>query len=415
MSEQDKNRDCGILIGGGGMVGFLLAIGLARAGIETILVDQETPADRDCAEYDGRASALALGSQRILETLGLWAGMAEAASPILDIRVADGAWSQGGESRAFVHYDHRDLPEAEPFGWIVENRIIRRALAAALPTLPRLRLIAPARIVGMASETAGRSIALADGRRLRARLVIAADGRQSALRGFAGIAARRFDYTHDAIVLTVAHEKPHRQVAHEIFLPAGPFAMLPLPDETLPDGTIRHRSSIVWTEERALIPWLLGLDDAALGREIERRFGTSLGTIRPLGPRFSYPLQLTLADRYGEDGFVLVGDAAHGIHPVAGQGFNLGIRDAAALAETLIEAHRLGLDIGSLATLDSYIRGRRFDNLLMAGFTDCLVRLFSNESASLRLARNLGFSAFDRLKPLKRFAMRYAMGIPVGG
>lgn len=409
------NRDCEVLIGGGGMVGFLLAIALAKAGIETILVDRETPADQDRAEYDGRASALALGSQQFLEKLGLWAGMAGAASPILDIRVADGAWSQGGESRFFVHYDHRDLPEARPFGWIVENRIIRRALAAALPDLPRLRLIAPARIVGMARETIGRSISLADGRSLGARLVVASDGRQSALRGFAGIAARRFDYKHDAIVLTVAHEKPHRDVAHEIFLPAGPFAMLPMTDEILPQGGLRHRSSIVWTEERALIPWLLGLDDAALGREIARRFGASLGALSPLGPRFSYPLQLSLADRYGEDGFVLVGDAAHGIHPVAGQGFNLGVRDAEALAQTLIEAHRLGLDIGSLATLDPYIRRRRFDNLLMAGFTDSLVRLFSNESASLRLARNLGFFAFDRLKPLKRFAMRYAMGIPLGG
>jgi len=172
-----------------------------------------------------------------------------------------------------------------------------------------------------------------------------------------------------------------------------------------------HRSSIVWTEDPRIVSWLLSLDDASLGSEIERRFGTTLGTLRPIGPRFSYPMRLLLADAYAKDGAVLVGDAAHAIHPVAGQGFNLGVRDVAALAEALVDGHRLGLDIGSLAVLENYARWRRFDNLLLTGFTDGLVRLFSNDLPPVRLARDLGFFAFNLAKPLKRMAMRHAMGV----
>ena len=200
-------------------------------------------------------------------------------------------------------------------------------------------------------------------------------------------------------------------MAHEHFLPVKPFAMLPMVDDVDAAGVPRHRSSIVWTEDPRLAPMLLALDDDALAAEILRRFGDTLGAVRPIGPRFSYPLKLLLADAYVKDGLALVGDAAHAIHPIAGQGFNLGVRDVAALAEILVDAHRLGLDLGSLAVLEGYARWRRFDNLLLAGVTDGLTRLFSNDLPPVRLARDLGFFLFNKAKPLKRLAMRHAMGV----
>ncbi len=226
----------------------------------------------------------------------------------------------------------------------------------------------------------------------------------------AAITARQFGYRQTAIVCTVTHEKPHNGVAHEHFLPAGPFAMLPMTDEVLADGR-RHRSSIVWSEDPRLVPMLLNLDDDAFGKEIERRFGMSLGQVRPLGPRFSYPLTMTLADTYVRERFALTGDAAHGIHPIAGQGFNLGVRDVAALAEVLVDAARAGLDLGSMEVLERYARWRRFDNLMLSTFMDGLTRLFSNDFAPLRLARDVGFAIFNRTMPLKRLAVRHAMGI----
>jgi 2-octaprenyl-6-methoxyphenol hydroxylase len=246
---------------------------------------------------------------------------------------------------------------------------------------------------------------------LTAQLIVAADGKQSGLRRMAGIAAREFGYRQTAIVCTVMHEQPHHGVAHEHFLPAGPFAMLPMTDERLADGTARHRSSIVWSEDPRLVPMLLKLNDVAFGKEIERRFGPSLGEVRPLGPRFSYPLTMVLADSYVRPRFALTGDAAHGIHPIAGQGFNLGVRDVAALAEVLVDASRAGLDLGAMEVLDRYARWRRFDNLMLSTFMDGLTRLFSNDFAPLRMARDLGFPIFNRTMPLKRLAMRHAMGV----
>jgi 2-octaprenyl-6-methoxyphenol hydroxylase len=272
--------------------------------------------------------------------------------------------------------------------------------------MPNLTHIAPARVAEVKFESGGAVLRLQDGSEIRTRLVVAADGRGSGVRRYAGIGFKEFGYNQTAIVCTVAHERDHRGVAHENFLPAGPFAMLPMTDA---EGM--HRSSIVWTEDPRIVPWLLSLDDASLGSEIERRFGTSLGKLMPIGPRFSYPMRLLLADAYARDGAVLVGDAAHAIHPVAGQGFNLGVRDVAALAEALVDGHRLGLDLGSLAVLENYARWRRFDNLLLTGFTDGLVRLFSNDLPPVRLARDLGFFAFNLAKPLKRLAMRHAMGV----
>jgi 2-octaprenyl-6-methoxyphenol hydroxylase len=414
-----RNSSPEIAIVGGGLVGMTLAAATSGAGIPTTLIEAEPLPALTEASFDGRSSAIAYGSQQVLAGIGAWEHLAAEASPIREIRVSDGGWrsslaGSAHESPFFVHYDARDLPEGTiapgqqpPFGWIVENRAIRRGLLKRLAEAPNLTHLAPARVAEVRFDGGGARLRLQGGDEIRARLVVAADGRHSAVRRQAGIGFKEFGYNQTAIVCTVAHERDHRGVAHENFLPAGPFAMLPMTDAE--DG--RHRSSIVWTEDPRIVPWLLGLDDASLAAEIERRFGTTLGRLAPIGPRFSYPMRLLLAESYAKDGVVLVGDAAHAIHPVAGQGFNLGVRDVAALAEALVDGHRLGLDPGSLAVLENYARWRRFDNLLLTGFTDGLVRLFSNDLPPLRLARDLGFFAFNLAKPLKRMAMKHAMGV----
>ncbi len=398
-----------VAIAGGGMVGMTLGAALAGAGMNVALIDAQPAAARSAAGFDGRSSAIAYGSRQALSGIGVWSQMAAAAQPILDIRVSD-ATPAGRASRLFLHYDHRDLAgptsTAQPFGWIIENGAIRTALLRHGDSLSTLRHLAPARVAGLESSPAAVRLALEDGRMVRAALAVAADGRDSPLRQMAGIATTEWSYPQSGIVCTVAHERPHHGVANEHFLPAGPFAMLPMVD----DETGRHRSSIVWTERQALAPRMMALDDAGFADEIINRFGATLGRLTPIGGRWSYPLQLVHAARYVGHRLALVGDAAHAIHPIAGQGLNLGLRDVAALAETIVDARRLGLDPGDAVALERYERWRRFDNLLLLAVTDSLNRLFSNDVAPLRLARDLGLALVDRLPPLKRLLMRHAMG-----
>ncbi len=398
-----------VVIVGGGMVGMTLAAALGGAGIPVALVDAQAAAALTDAEYDGRSSAIAYGSQQALAGIGVWPAMRAEAQPILDIRVSDGD-AGGGVSRLFLHYDHRDLHRAAgpaaPLGYIVENRAIRRALLARLAELPAVTHFAPAAVGDVRRGPAGATVVLRDGRRLNGRLVVAADGARSAVRAGAGIAVAGWTYPQTGIVCTVGHEKPHRGVAHEHFLPAGPFAMLPM----TPDGR-QNRSSIVWTERNDLVPSMLALSADEFAAEIERRFGDALGRLAVIGGRFAYPLRLLHAARYVDTRLALIGDAAHVIHPIAGQGLNLGLRDVAALAEALVDARRLGLDIGAAGALDRYQRWRRFDTLLLMAVTDGLNRLFSNDLAPLRLARDLGLAAVHRLPPVKRLLMRQAMGV----
>lgn len=388
-----------VAIVGGGMVGGTLAAALAEADIRVALIDKADPAAQTEEAYDGRTVAIAHATYRLLQAVGLWARLAPHAEPILDIRVSD------GPSLLFLHYDHRELGE-DPLGYIVENRAIRRSLHARLSGLERVRVCAPAGLTRHIVMPDGVALTLADGTELVAAVLIAADGSDSALRRGAGIASTQWDYGQTAIVCTMGHAKPHRGVAHERFLPAGPFAVLPMTDH----AEHGHRSSIVWTEKASLVPAMLALADGDFSHELYRRFGPWLGDVRVIGGRWSYPLRFAHAETYIKPRFALAGDAAHTMHPIAGQGLNIGLRDVAALAEVLVEARRLGLDLGSTAVLERYQRWRRFDNQVLLTVTDSLNRLFSNDVAPVRVARDLGIAAVNRLAPLKRVFMRHAMG-----
>ena len=400
MPATDRTIDVDALIAGGGLVGLSLAIALARAGLAVAVVDREVPRVAASDGFDGRASAIAWGSRQVLAGIGVWERVDALAAPIREIRVSD------GDSPLFLHYDHREIGE-HPLGAIVENRHLRRALHATLAATPGATLLAPAAIASLEPAAGGVRALLAEGGAIRAPLAIACDGRRSALREAAGIRTLEWSYPQTGIVTSIRHELPHCGIAHERFLPAGPFAVLPLVDGE--DGA--HRSSIVWTEREALAPAMLALDDSAFAAEMQARFGDALGRIEVAGPRWAYPLALLQAERYVAARLALAGDAAHAIHPIAGQGLNLGLRDVAALAECIVDAARLGLDIGTGDVLARYERWRRVDNLLLMAATDGLNRLFSNEVAPVKLARDLGLAAVDALAPVKRFFMRHAMGV----
>lgn len=418
------SRDAEVLVAGGGMVGLAFAVALAEAGLEVVVVDHMDPALFREEAFDGRSSAIARGSQQALEVLGLWQGMLPAAAPILDIRISDGrlgSLQRGGASALHLHFASEDVAEdpaaARPLGYIVENIAIRRAGLDRVRTLSNLDFRAPAQLAEVTRRQAGVEARLADGAVIKARLLVAADGRRSAQREAAGIKVMEVDYGQTAIVATVAHSRPHHGVAHEHFLPSGPFALLPMTDapgerKEGEKGETVHRSSLVWTEKRRLVPAMMALDEAAFAAELQRRFGDSLGRLSLWGGRrWSYPLSLLHAERYIDTRLALIGDAAHGIHPIAGQGLNLGLRDVAALAECIVDARRLGLDIGSATVLERYQRWRRFDNMALIAATDSLNRLFSNDLPPVRLLRDLGLAAVNRVPPLKRFFMRHAMGL----
>ncbi len=401
--------DAELLIAGGGLNGLALAIACAGAGLPTILADRQDLAATTAAAFDGRTSAIAYGSRLVLDGIGVWPEIAPEAEPIREIRVAD------DDSPLFLHYDHRDLAagglDPVPLGYIVENRVLRRALLAHAAALPELRLLSPCTVAEIAAGRDGAVAALGDGRSLRVRLVVAADGKESPLRHAAGIRVVEWRYDQIGIVTTVRHERPHGGVAVEHFLPAGPFAILPMTDDGTQAPGHRARSSIVWTENAGLVPHLIAMPDADFTAELAARFGDFLGAVEPVGPRWTYPLALMQAERYAAPRLALLGEAAHVIHPIAGQGLNIGIRDVAALAELIVDARRLGLDIGDPMLLERYQRWRRADAMLLAAVTDGLNRLFSNTITPVRLVRDLGLAAVNRVPPLKRLLMRHAMGM----
>jgi 2-octaprenyl-6-methoxyphenol hydroxylase len=386
-----------IIVCGGGMVGLPLGLAAAQGGLKVVVVDALAPEKVLAAGFDGRVSALAYASVRMLMALGVWPHLESQAQPIREILVTDG--KTGSPASPFsLHFDSQELGAAS-LGHIAENRHIRAALYATMP--PSLRLMAPAAVTGLEVQKGQVIASLSTGEKIQAALAVAADGRDSKLRAAQGIGVIGWSYPQTGIVATVAHEKPHNGVAYEHFLPSGPFAILPM---------TQNRSSLVWTERAEKAPGLLALDDADFNIELPRRFGPHLGATHVIGGRWSYPLSFHLARDFVRPRLALAGDCAHGIHPIAGQGLNLGLKDAAALAETLLDAARLGRDIGALDSLKRYERWRRFDSLALAASTDALNRLFSNDIAPLRHLRDLGLGVVDAIGPARRFLMRHAGG-----
>lgn len=388
-----------VVIVGGGLAGLPLALALAKGGLEVTVIDAIAPATSADPGFDGRTSAIAFSSCRMLDELGVMTRLKGQTQPINDILVSDGR-VRGGASPLFLHFDHREIGD-EPLGQMIENRFLRIALQKSVDAEPAITQIAPATVRKAEFSSAAGTVTLSDGRRLSARLIIAADGRGSPMRKQMGIRTIGWDYGQSGIVTTVEHELPHEGVAQEYFLPGGPFAMLPMTG---------NRCSLVWTEKTAAAKAMVALPDADFANEMRARFGTHLGACRPVGPRWSYPLSMHLARGYVKPRFALLGDAAHGIHPIAGQGLNLGWRDVAAMAEVIVDAARLGLDIGALDILERYERWRRFDNTVLAMTMDGLNRLFSNDIAPVRLARDLGLGIVNRIGPARRLFMRHAGG-----
>ncbi len=384
-----------VIIVGAGLIGTTLACGLSRQGVSVVLIDKADPKDSVAPTFDGRASAIAQTSRVALEGIGLWPLVADKSEPIKEIRVSD------GPSLMFLHYDHADIGD-EPMGHMAENRVLRAGLLALMSETSNLTLLAPVEIARTERRESAARVMLKDGRTVQAPLIAACDGRFSPTRDSAGIVVTGWTYTQHAIVATIDHRKSHHSIAHERFLPSGPFAILPLKGG--------HRSSLVWTEKSTLVDSFMALDDDAFISEIAERVGGFLGDVSLVGPRFCHPLGLQVAERYTDTRLVLVGDAAHGIHPIAGQGLNLGLRDVTALIDIVVDAKRYGLDLAHGAGLGRYQRWRRADNLLMAGMTDVLNRLFSNDVPAIKAARDFGLAAVNGLPPLKRTFMRHAMG-----
>ena len=392
-------KQADILISGGGMVGLPLGLALAHGGLSTVIADAAPPARVVDPKFDGRVSALAYASVRMLMALGVWEALGPHAQPIREILVTDG--KAGQPSSPFsLHFDAAEVG-ADSLGHIAENRHIRSSLHDAVARQSNLTLLTPASVKSLTVSAGGAVARLADGEEISAALVIAADGRDSPLRAEMGVQVIGWSYPQTGIVATVEHERPHNGVAYEHFLPSGPFAILPMTG---------NRSSLVWTEAKSKAPALLALDEDGFNQELSRRFGAHLGKTHVAGPRWSYPLSFHLARDFVRPRFALAGDCAHGIHPIAGQGLNLGLKDAAALAEVLLDAARLGCDVGALDTLKRYERWRRFDSFALAASTDALNRLFSNDIAPLRHLRDLGLGIVDSIGPARRFFMRHAGG-----
>ena len=381
-----------IIIIGAGLVGLTTALACAFKGASVCLLDAAEPAKSD----DGRASAVAASSYKMLEHLGIAADLKGHVQPITDMLIADGA--VGDVSPLTLHFDSRDVEG--PTGYMIENAILKKTLLKRVRASRRIDFRAPVAIGEVLRTSQGVKVTLENKTILTASLLVAADGRKSALRQIAGINVQRFAYDQKAIVTTFEHELPHDGVAHQIFFAGGPLALLPLTNS---------RCSIVWSDTERAIDAAMAIDDMAFTAELARRIGGLLGEIKLCVPRQTFPLSLQMAERYTDERLVLVGDAAHAIHPLAGQGLNMGMRDAAALADVVAESLSVGLDLGG-AAIGEYEAWRNFDNKLLGVTADMLNRLFSNSLAPMRHARRLGLAAVNRFKPAQTFFMNEAAG-----
>ncbi|MEM9968249.1 MAG: FAD-dependent monooxygenase [Pseudomonadota bacterium] len=392
--------DFDIAIVGGGLNGPALAIALADLGCDVVLIDALGSKPRKKAGFDGRAYAIALTSARMLNGIGIWQDVKQYAQPMLDIKVTDGRAGEGA-SPFFMHFDHAEIEEG-PMGYMLEDRHLRRSLLDTAEAHPKIQIKNKRRVHAQIVDETGITLSMDKGPSLRAHLAIGADGRGSGTAQRADIKRISWAYDQTALVCAVTHEKPHFGVAHQFFMPAGPLAILPLTG---------NRSQVVWSEQAATAAAVNELDDPAYLDILRPRFGDFLGQLSLAGTRYTYPLGLSLTHDMIADRVALVGDAAHGVHPIAGQGLNAGMRDVAALAHVIGEAKQRGEDIGAASVLEQYQRWRRFDNATLAVATDSFNRLFSNDNALIRVARGIGMGAVANLSGLRRGFIREASGL----
>ena len=393
-------HDCDIAIVGGGLNGPALALAAAQVGLRVIVLDATSHKPRKNAKFDGRAYALALASKRLMAAVGVWENVAQDAEPMLNIRVSDGHAGVGA-SPFFMDFDHAELEEG-PMGYMVEDRHLRYALQAAMQTSPLIEYRLATRVTGQSTGPEGVTLSLANNQKITTRLLVGADGRQSGTAARAGITYTGWQYGQTALVCAVEHDRPHGGVAHQFFMPAGPMAVLPLS---------ARRSTVVWSEKTDSAAVIKTLDDAVFLDVLRPRFGDFLGDIALTGGRFSYPLGMMIAKSYIAPNVALIGDAAHGVHPIAGQGLNAGLRDVAALIQVLSEAKQRGEDFASQPVLARYQLWRRFDATALAVATDGFNNLFSNDNPILRLGRDLGMGMLNAMPKVRRGILREAAGL----
>ena len=390
----NKKSQTEIIISGAGVVGMTLAYALAEHGIKTAIIDSVDLKSSLSDAFDGRSYAVSYAPYIMLKTIGLWDKIGHSAQPINEIHVTD------GDCPVFLHFDEQELGDG-PLGQMVEVRHIRAGLYKAIKDHDNITLLTPNKIIETETTSGSITIKLESGEQISSSLLIAAEGRRSILREQYDIHVRHWDYQQTGIVTTVEHELPHQGIAHEKFFPSGPFAILPLQG---------NRSSIVWCEPPERTKTIMNLNEAGFNAELKKKFGDFLGEVQSIGLRWSYPLSMQLADHYTAERFCLIGDAVHGIHPIAGQGFNLGLRDIAALTEVLVDAKKIGADLGSELLLERYVHWRRTDNNVLALGMDGLTRLFSNDNPVISLGRRLGIAAVEEMPAMKKFFMQHARG-----
>ncbi|MBV7380278.1 FAD-dependent monooxygenase [Maritimibacter dapengensis] len=392
--------DTDIVIVGGGLNGPALALALGDAGFDVTVIDALPSGTRGEDAFDGRGYALALASQRLLKAIGVWDAVAPNATPLLEIKISDGKPGQG-PGPFVLEFDHAEIDEG-PMGYMVEDRFLSRAFLDAVTAHPKVTLIDKTSVTDQEIGPASVTVSLSDGRRITAGLLVGCDGRRSGTAERAGIGRSGHDYGQTALVCAIAHEKPHHGTAHQFFMPAGPLAILPLPG---------NQCSIVWTETHDEAARIQALDDEGYLEHLRPRFGDFLGNISLAGKRFTYPLNLTVANAFCSDRLALVGDAAHGMHPIAGQGLNAGLKDVGALAEVLTLAKRRGEDFGRVDVLERYQQWRRFDVTQMVLATEATNTLFSNDNPFLRVARDVGLGVVNAFPALRRGFIREAAGL----
>lgn len=393
--------DSDILIVGGGLNGPVLALALARSGLSSTVIDAQSAQTLGAVGFDGRSYAMALASVRLMRRLGLWQVLADDAQPMLEIKVSDGRAGEGPLSPFHLHFDHAEIEEG-PMGHMVEDRYLRRAVLAAITDNPLITRLNGETVIAQESVAQGITVTLASGRTLTGRMLVGADGRRSGTAERAGITRTGWDYGQTAMVCAIAHDLPHHGIAHQFFMPPGPLAILPLKG---------NRSSIVWSETHANAAAFNALPDEDYLEMLRPRFGDFLGEIRLAGARYTYPLNLTLANSFVAPRLALVGDAAHGVHPIAGQGLNAGLRDIAALAQVLTEARARGEDIASALVLERYQQWRRFDTATLALATDLTNRMLASDNPLLRLGRDIGMGVVNAIPKLRRGFIREAAGL----